>query len=111
VDHSDRAGHEGYKLRAGHSITEAGFTNTSSCLTCHTQASVNADGELAIPQKGNALDLNLLGYQESPNGAPDLNWFCQFGGNTYVGLRTDYIWGIMLAQPELKPDEIPVPLK
>lgn len=97
---------EGHPTAAGHSVAEAGFVNTSSCLTCHTQASVDGDGQLAIPRFGLALKLNLFGYQESSTGAPDLDWFYRPGGNTYIGFRTDFVWGVRYAKKEIAPKDI-----
>jgi hypothetical protein len=57
------------------------------------------------------VELNMLGYPRSTHGAPELGWFYVPGSNTYRGLQADFTWGIILAQPELKPDEIPTDLK
>lgn len=102
---------EGYRTLLGNSVTEGGFVNSSSCMTCHAQASVAADGTPAIPNRGFAVELNMLGYPRSTLGAPELGWFFVPGSNAYRALQADFTWGIIYAHPELKPDEIPADLK
>ena len=44
-----------YPTIDGASITEGGFVNTSSCMSCHVQASVNAQGQLVAGVGGSVL--------------------------------------------------------
>ena len=66
----------------GNSIIEDGFVQTSSCITCHTRASVSSNGDMA-------QGLGFLPSGLSPNGTPDPNWFI----NT---LQTDFVWSVAL---------------
>jgi hypothetical protein len=73
----------------GNSVTENGFVNSSSCLTCHSRASVTSKGE-------DAQDSGFLG-NASPNGAPDPNWFWNNPGKpnrTMKTFQTDFVWAI-----------------
>ena len=78
----------------GNSITERGFVQTSSCMTCHAQASVDSSG-LFPPLVG--FDPN----SQSTNGALNPQWFYNTNTNpwtpTYVPI--DFVWGIVRAQP------------
>lgn len=82
----------------GQSITEGGFVNSASCMTCHVQASVNAEGEVGISSFGSSFLLNITGYHQSANGAPVPSWFFEGSSNTYRALQTDFVWGIFNAQ-------------
>jgi len=62
----------------GNSVTEEGFTSTSSCMTCHARASTDAHG--GNPQRAGFLDPPLPGVcppegRCSPSGAPNPAWF------------------------------------
>jgi hypothetical protein len=96
----------GRATRLGNSVTEAGFTNTASCITCHARAAVDAAGlpPLAIF----ADELSDAGLPESVNGIPNEAWF---GVNAYFGVegrreapriiatQTDFVWGFRNACP------------
>ncbi|MFW8642895.1 hypothetical protein ACOJBO_09605 [Rhizobium beringeri] len=65
----------GLPTHLGNSVTEAGFADTSSCITCHARAAVNAKGIKTTPAGFvdppiPALCPNPSGSC-SPNGAPD----------------------------------------
>lgn len=83
----------------GQSITEGGFVQSASCMTCHVQASVNAAGTPAIQSFGGSFRLNLTGYNQSTNGPPVPSWFFAGNTNTYIAFQTDFVWGIFNAQP------------
>jgi hypothetical protein len=80
----------------GNSVTEDGFVSSSSCLTCHSRASVTSAG----------LDAQGAGFigNASPNGAPDPNWFWNNLGKSNQSLKafqTDFVWAIpLLAIPQ-----------
>ena len=88
----------GVPIVLGQSITEGGFINSASCMTCHAQASVNAAGQPAIQSFGSSMLLNLTGYHQSTNGAPIPAWFFSANTNVYQALQTDFVWGIFNAQ-------------
>lgn len=92
----------GVPTHLGNSITEDGFVDTSSCITCHSRAAINARaqatsgaGFLDPPPPGLCPD----GPQAacSPNGAPIPAWFWTNPGQpdpTMVALQTDFIWSL-----------------
>jgi hypothetical protein len=90
----------------GNSVTENGFVNTSSCMTCHARASVTSTG--ADAQGAGFLDPTAnpavcpSGPQQScsPNGAPNPNWFWNNPGRpnqSLTTLQTDFLWAIPLS--------------
>ncbi|WP_246413352.1 hypothetical protein [Rhizobium indicum] len=91
----------GLPTHLGNSVTEAGFADTSSCITCHARAAVNAKGIKTTPAGFvdppiPALCPNPSGSC-SPNGAPDPNWFWTNPGkldHAAVAMQTDFIWSI-----------------
>lgn len=80
----------------GNSVTEDGFVSTSSCLTCHSRASVSSTG----------ADAQGAGFvnNSSPNGPPDPSWFWNNPGKSNQSMKafqTDFVWAIpLLAIPE-----------
>ncbi len=82
----------------GNSVTEAGFLNTSSCMTCHGRAAVTEEG---TPALGVFLpSLSEDGYAEGSVGVPNPNWY--FSSSTspsLEALQTDFVWGILFANP------------
>jgi hypothetical protein len=80
----------------GNSVTEDGFVGSSSCLTCHSRASVTSTGE-------DAQEAGFVG-NASPNGAPNPTWFWNNPGKPDQSLKafqTDFVWAIpLLAIPQ-----------
>ena len=89
---------EGIDTVMGNSITEGGFVNSSSCMTCHAQATVNATG-VASQSIGFSNKMNMIGYHQSSNGVPENGWFYYPGSTTPLNVKTDFVWGILFAQP------------
>ncbi len=81
----------------GATITEGGFVNSASCTTCHSQASVDANGTPGIQGVGSSWRPNLLGYTQVMMGSPDLNWFYSNGGPSVTATQIDFVWGILNA--------------
>lgn len=93
----------------GNSVTEAGFTNSASCISCHSRAAVDSRGlpPLAIF----ADELSDAGLPKSVNGIPNEAWF---DVNAYFGVegrhqaprilavQTDFVWGFRNACPRSK---------
>ena len=84
----------------GNSVTEDGFANTSSCISCHSRAAFNASGRgttgagfLNPPNPA----VCPTGSPCSPNGAPDPAWFWNNPGQpnqSLLALQADFIWSI-----------------
>ncbi|MCP4548435.1 MAG: hypothetical protein GY835_18415 [bacterium] len=69
-----------------------------SAMTCHSQASVDQDGNSGIGGVGATWRPNLFGFNQVVMGAPDDDWFFDPGTTTYDAVQTDFIWGILAAQ-------------
>ncbi|MBQ0730015.1 MAG: hypothetical protein KBT75_04915 [Oleispira antarctica] len=95
---------EGVNTILGNSVTEGGFVNTSSCITCHAQAVVDQSGSPAIGSIGFSDQMNLLGYPQSSNGAPSASWYYQPGTTTPLNAKIDFVWGILFANPLVEPE-------
>jgi hypothetical protein len=104
----------GVPLLVGNSVTEGGFVQTASCMTCHARAAVNANGQSAFPIFGEKepLPLQTKSPQEfqteftTYNGSPDPSWFWMFTGKGTVktNMQTDFVWAIPFrAKPAKKP--------
>ncbi len=81
----------------GATVTEGGFVNSASCTTCHSQASVDQYGNAGLQGVGATWRPNLQGYGQVAMGAPDGDWFYNFGGTQVTATQIDFIWGILLA--------------
>lgn len=90
----------------GNSVTEAGFTNSASCISCHARAAVDSSG---LPPLAIFADtLSDAGLPKSVNGIPNEAWF---DVNAYFGvegrseapgilsIQTDFVWGFRNACP------------
>lgn len=100
----------GRATRLGNSITEGGFMNTSSCISCHARAAVTATGDekkqTTVPFGVFAYDvLSEVGYQQSNFGIPDKNWYHGSGSRPVLqALQTDFMWGMpFFAKPLSSP--------
>ena len=90
----------GVPTGTGATITEGGFVNSASCMTCHAQASMDANGNPgAGGSVGASWRLNLFGFGQVEMGSPQLGWFFNPGtSQPYNSLQFDFIWGILNAQ-------------
>lgn len=88
----------------GNSITEAGFMDGSSCISCHARAgvAVNSDGSanflaLSVFERS----LSDFGYARSHYGIPDPFWFYNDNNSRprMAVMQTDFIWGFLNAHP------------
>ncbi len=93
----------------GNSVTEAGFVNSASCITCHARAGATKEG---LPVLSIFSDfLSDAGIPKSVNGVPNEAWF---DTNAYYGVQnqreapeiravqTDFVWGFRFACPMKK---------
>lgn len=94
----------GQSTLLGNSVTEAGFMDGSSCISCHARAGValNGDGSanfLAL----SVFERNLtdFGYARSHHGIPDPFWFYNDNNSrpNMMVMQTDFIWGFLNANP------------
>lgn len=100
----------------GNSVTEGGFMDGSSCITCHARAGADQfgpplsksrpDGAPKLPLGVFMNELTSFGYGKSASGVPNPSWF--YDSNESPRLRvmqTDFVWGFMRAYPlvEKKP--------
>ena len=84
----------GRPLLLGNSVIEGdlGIMPTSSCITCHAKASVNALGRrLSV----------FTADGQSNNGTPDPNWFYNTSASPAAMkyLQLDFEWSLSLAKP------------
>lgn len=80
----------------GATITEGGFVNSASCMTCHAQASVDENGNSGMQGVGSDWRLNLFGFSQVKMGSPDAAWFYNGGAApTYSASPIDFVWGIL----------------
>ncbi|QBQ56101.1 hypothetical protein [Nitrosococcus wardiae] len=108
----------------GNSITEAGFMDGSSCITCHARAGIKVtpmpkDKTLACSESQSVLNgkycytffglgvfennLSEFGYARSAHGIPNPDWY--YANATPPALNilpVDFIWGFLFASPLVK---------
>lgn len=90
----------------GNSVTEAGLVNSSSCISCHARAAIDAHGQLPLGMR--VSHLNHVGISESATGTPEEAWFYV---NAYYGVngenqatavrsvQADFVFGFRNACP------------
>ncbi|MBT4771131.1 MAG: hypothetical protein HOL07_05350 [Rhodospirillaceae bacterium] len=94
---------DGYPTILGSSINEGGFVNSASCISCHVQASVNADGGNGAPGVGASGRLNNFGIGSQVSGEPVTGDFYDRGTANRRAVQTDFVWGTLFAKdPETK---------
>jgi hypothetical protein len=86
----------GLDIRLGNSVTEEGFVDQSSCITCH--------GRAAWDNTGNATTTAGFDNNGAPLGPIQPNWYWSFTGQppifqgmrglTQVATSADFIWSI-----------------
>jgi len=99
----------GRPIHLGNSVTEAGFVNSASCMSCHARAGATAAGTPPLAIFADTID--ELGMPESVDGVPVEAWF---NVNAYrnargtreapgvIAIQTDFVWGFRNACP-MKP--------
>lgn len=89
----------------GNTVSESGFVNTSSCMTCHARAAFDANGQptpnngFLDPQQFPALcpKPNSSVHGCSPNGTPLVSWFWSNQGapnQQMTYMQSDFVWAI-----------------
>jgi hypothetical protein len=111
TDYTDSYGNP---VLVGNSVTEGGFVQTASCMTCHSRAAVDSNGKSSFPifgeKQGLPLESTSPGQYQTQfttyNGVPDPNWFYFFTGTAspkMINMQTDFVWAIPFrAQPVKK---------
>ncbi|MBT4905386.1 MAG: hypothetical protein HON62_00760 [Rhodospirillaceae bacterium] len=89
---------DGYPTLLGSSINEGGFVNSASCISCHVQASVNADGGNGAPGVGASGRLNNFGIGTQVSGEPENGDFYDRGTANRRAVQTDFVWGTLFAK-------------
>ncbi len=89
---------DGSPVIMGASVTEGGFVNTASCMSCHVQAGANAQGPNG-DTVGGTMNLSLDGIGKVTNGAPVRAVFFQPGTVQLNTARSDFVWGVLNANP------------
>lgn len=89
----------GVPTGTGATVTEGGFVNSASCMTCHSQASTDETGGPGVGGSvGASWRLNLFGFGQVEMGSPELGWFFYPGTESpYAAVQYDFIWGILNA--------------
>jgi hypothetical protein len=96
---TDYYNRDGYPTILGASVTEGGFVNTASCLSCHVQAGIDATG--AAPGNravGSTGMLNMTGIGTVVSGAPYIGDYYDRGTTAQRAVQTDFVWGVLNAQ-------------
>jgi hypothetical protein len=91
----------GLPTRLGNSVTEKGFVNTASCITCHARAVFDMNGRNVFGTGLIKAALNPVscptGGQCSPNGTPLPRWFWSHPNTprqSRAALQADFVWSI-----------------
>jgi hypothetical protein len=88
----------------GNSVTENGFVGTSSCITCHATASVDASGSanagLGFTSTGQSINgpLNPCLLYDLTTYDPEQEW----GNYKVKNYPMDFIWAVFKAAPDGK---------
>lgn len=82
----------------GNSVTEGGFEQSSSCITCHGRASTDGHGTIPLSLGVFINVANETGYLQGAHGAPNPAWYNRSGQPpTPLALQTDFVWGFLSA--------------
>ncbi|MEO8671747.1 MAG: hypothetical protein ABI411_10570 [Tahibacter sp.] len=88
----------GHHTLLGNSVTEGGFMQGSSCITCHARAGATAQGTIPLALGVFTNTLNETGYLQSVHGTPDPNlYFADNQPPALAVLQTDFVWGFLTA--------------
>jgi hypothetical protein len=99
----------GLAVRVGNSVTEQGFVNQSSCMSCHGRAAVDATGKMTAFAGFDPVSASLPLVQNTGNapvGPINSNWYWIAGGPpsypslvgesdlTRIALAADFAWSV-----------------
>jgi hypothetical protein len=106
----------------GNSITEAGFMDGSSCMTCHARAGIRVKPQAGAKKQAcenpilggdycytffglGVFENNVsdFGYSRSAHGTPEPNWYYQSATPPDLNvMQVDFAWGFLFASPLVK---------
>jgi hypothetical protein len=101
----------GLAIRVGNSVTEQGFVNQASCMTCHGRAAVDVTGKATAFAGFDVITPNLPvappnNLANAPVGPINSNWYWIAGGPpsypalagetdiTRIALAVDFVWSV-----------------
>ncbi len=99
----------GLAVRVGNSVTENGFVNQASCMTCHGRAAFDSTGQMTAFAGFDPVSPNLPIFQSTGNapvGPINSNWYWIAGGPpSYpalvdetdilrIALAADFVWSV-----------------
>lgn len=88
----------GRRTQLGNSVTEGGFANTSSCITCHARAGATGQGTIPLALGVFENETSEVGYLQSAHGTPNPAWYHKSGQPPALQvLQTDFVWGFLSA--------------
>jgi hypothetical protein len=96
----------GLATKLGNSVTEGGFVNTSSCITCHARAGTSSRGSIPPALSVFMNQLSETGYLQSANGSPVPEWYWASrqpssgpppARSPLEVVQTDFVWGFLAA--------------
>jgi hypothetical protein len=106
---SDFTDATGLAIRLGNSVTENGFVDQASCITCHGRAAVDSTGKATSFAGFGPISINLPLTQNAGNapvGPIDPTWFWVPGGPpsfpvlaneadiSRIAMAVDFVWSI-----------------
>jgi hypothetical protein len=106
---SDFTDATGLAIRLGNSVTENGFVDQASCITCHGRAAVDPTGKMTSFAGFGPISISLPLTQNAGNapvGPIDPNWFWVPGGPpsfpvlanesdiSRIAMAVDFVWSI-----------------
>lgn len=93
---SDFTDNTGLDARLGNSVTERGFVQQSSCMTCHGRSAFNANGQATsdagFDDNGAPLGPIQPSWYWSFTGSPPI--FQGMAGLTRIATPADFVWSI-----------------
>ena len=88
---------DGLAVRVGNSVTENGFVPQASCMTCHGEANITAQGKATtsfgfVGGSGQVGPLNPAFYWSGGGGQPP--YYNGQPGLTRTAIQADFVWSI-----------------
>lgn len=85
----------GSAVLVGNSITEAGFVQTASCMTCHARATIQATSGAPLGLSPYPYIAGFTPEGQSYNGTPNPEWYYSTNHPLHRwSVQTDFVWAI-----------------